>query len=133
MRATEFGLETQAREEMIDITARIVDLIKEQGWREGLLYVEVPHTTAGICVHENANPAVARDTLAALARMAPQAGDYAAGEGNSDAHVKSVLLGNRITLAVVGGRLQLGRWEGIFVAEFDGPRARKLRLFFLEG
>lgn len=132
MRATEIGLRTDARENLVDLTGDLRERIVEQGWREGLLHVRAPHTTAGVCINENADPDVARDILDTLGRLVPREGAYAHGEGNSDAHIKSVLLGNSVTIPVVEGRLQLGRWEGIFFCEFDGPRDRIVRLYFVE-
>lgn len=133
MRATEFGVATGEREELIDITGKLREVAAEQGWREGLLFVYIPHTTAGLCVNENADPTVAQDILGALQRTIPQQAEYAHSEGNSDAHIKSVLLGNQCLIPITGGKPQLGRWEGVFLGEFDGPRDRLVRAYFLEG
>jgi secondary thiamine-phosphate synthase enzyme len=133
VRATEIGLATTQREELLDITERLRALAAEQGWREGLLHVFAPHTTAAVCLNENANPAVARDLLAALRRAVPKDAEYGTDAGNADAHAKSALVGASVVLPIVGGKLQIGRWQGVFFAEFDGPRSRSLRLYFLEG
>jgi secondary thiamine-phosphate synthase enzyme len=86
--------------------------------------VTVAHTTAGVFVNENADPDVQRDLLTTLARLVPDAGDYRHAEGNGPAHIKSVLVGGDITIAIRDGGLALGRWQGIYFAEFDGPRTR---------
>jgi len=132
MRATEIGIRTQEREQLADLSAKLRELCAEQGWREGMLHVYVPHTTAGCVINENADPDVAGDVLRTLRTLVPREGDYAHAEGNSDAHVKSILVGNQVSVAVINGQLQLGRWEGIFLAEFDGPRDRIVRLYFQE-
>jgi secondary thiamine-phosphate synthase enzyme len=94
----------------------------------GVCHVYVPHTTAGITVNEGADPDVARDIEAALDRLVPKDAGYRHAEGNSDSHVKSALMGSSATVFVAGGRLELGRWQGIFLCEFDGPRERTLRI-----
>jgi len=97
----------------------------------GVCYVYVPHTTAGVIINENADPDVAADIEAALARLVPQKADYSHSEGNSDAHIKTALVGTSATIFITGGQLELGRWQGIFFAEFDGPRTRRLRVKIL--
>ena len=86
----------------------------------------VPHTTAGVTINENADPSVARDIDVALTKLVPFVDDYAHAEGNSAAHVKSVLVGSSEVVPVEGGELQLGTWQSVYVCEFDGPRSRKL-------
>lgn len=117
-------IETHNKTETLDITDRIAQKMKETKVREGLCVVTVAHTTAGIFVNENADPDVQRDLLATLARLVPDEGDYRHAEGNGPAHIKSVLVGSDITVAIRDGELALGRWQGIFFAEFDGPRTR---------
>jgi secondary thiamine-phosphate synthase enzyme len=123
---THLGLriETHKKSETLDITDRIAEKVKESNARDGICLVAVAHTTAGVFVNENADPDVQRDLLATLLRLVPDDGDYRHAEGNAPAHIKSVLVGSHITLAIRDGALDLGRWQGIFFAEFDGPRTR---------
>ncbi len=93
----------------------------------------VPHTTAGITINENADPTVRSDMEMALDRMVPDTLAFAHSEGNSDAHVKASLMGSSVTIPVVDGRLQLGTWQGVYFAEFDGPRRRRVLVSALAG
>ena len=126
MTTTHFGLSirTTKKTETLDITERVAVKVAESGIREGICVVTVAHTTAAVFVNENADPDVQRDLLATLARLVPDSGDYRHAEGSGPAHIKSVLVGGDITIAIKGGALMLGRWQGIYLAEFDGPRAR---------
>jgi secondary thiamine-phosphate synthase enzyme len=92
---------------------------------DGLCHVYVPHTTAALLINENADPAVPEDILAALAAMLPDL-TWRHSEGNSDAHVLATLVGGALTVPVSGGELALGRWQGIFLLELDGPRRREI-------
>jgi secondary thiamine-phosphate synthase enzyme len=121
-------IETTGKAETIDITERIAAKVKEAKIREGICVVTVAHTTAGVFVNENADPDVQRDLLVTLARLVPDAGDYRHAEGNGPAHIKSVLVGADITVVIRNGALALGRWQGIYFAEFDGPRTRSATL-----
>jgi secondary thiamine-phosphate synthase enzyme len=112
------------RAEFVEITERVNNALHDLGAREGICQVYVPHTTAGVVVNENADPDVARDMLAALDRLVPEDGDYLHAEGNSPGHIKSALVGQSVTIPVEDGRLALGTWQGVFLAEFDGPRER---------
>jgi secondary thiamine-phosphate synthase enzyme len=126
MSTTHHGLriETNKKTETLDITDRIAEKVKEAKVRDGICLVTVAHTTAGVFVNENADPDVQRDILATLARLVPDDGEYRHAEGNGPAHIKSLLVGADITIAIRDGALDLGRWQGIFFAEFDGPRTR---------
>ena len=117
-------IKTRRKTETVDITERVADKVSEAGIRDGICVVTVAHTTAAIFVNENADPDVQRDLLTTLARLVPDDGDYRHAEGNGPAHIKSVLVGHEVTVAVKDGALDLGRWQGIYVAEFDGPRTR---------
>jgi len=117
---------TKERVVAVDITKEIEQVVRKSGIADGLVFLHVPHTTAGVFVNERDDPAVAVDIMATLERVIPREGKYSHAEGNSDAHVKSVLVGSSATVPVVGGWLSLGRWQGIFFAEFDGPRTRTL-------
>jgi secondary thiamine-phosphate synthase enzyme len=120
-------IRTSQRRQMISITTEVQGAVSEHGARGGLCHVWVPHTTAAVVVNENADPDVVRDLLAAYEAMIPGI-RFAHAEGNSDAHLLSTLLGSSITIAVAGGRLQLGTWQGIFFVELDGPRSRKVEI-----
>jgi secondary thiamine-phosphate synthase enzyme len=117
-------IETKRKIETIDITERIAEKVKEAKVRDGICLVTVAHTTAGVFVNENADPDVQRDLLTTLARLVPDEGDYRHAEGNAPAHIKAVLVGGDITVSIRDGMLDLGRWQGIYFAEFDGPRTR---------
>ena len=115
-----------ARVEMIDITAEVQELVRSSGIRNGLGQLFVPHTTAGITINEGADPAVQRDMIATLNRLVPADPGYTHAEGNSDAHVKSTLVGSAQTVIIDSGRLLLGTWQAIYFCEFDGPRQRRV-------
>ncbi len=119
----QFTIQTTRRNEFIDITAQIQDLVEEVS--EGVATVFVPHTTTGITINENADPAVPRDILKKLEELIPQQGNYSHMEGNSDAHIKASLLGSSVRVIIKDGQLFLGTWQAIFFCEFDGPRTRK--------
>jgi secondary thiamine-phosphate synthase enzyme len=95
--------------------------------------VSVPHTTAAVTINEGADPAVVRDLLDGLARLVPRNAGYRHSEGNSDAHIKTSLLGSSVTVPVTDGRLRLGTWQSIYLAEFDGPRTRRVWITPLAG
>ncbi len=116
-------VETSRREEMIDITATVAGYVGRLA--EGVVTVFVPHTTAGVTINENADPAVQSDFLGHLRLLVPQDGGFRHGEGNSDAHIKASLVGSSVTVPFVGGRMLLGQWQGIYFCEFDGPRRRE--------
>jgi secondary thiamine-phosphate synthase enzyme len=122
-------LQTGARRQMVDITRQVTAAAEGHG--DGLCHVYVPHTTSGVVINEHADPDVARDLIAAYEAMVPGI-RFAHGEGNSDAHLMATLLGSSVTVPVVGGRLQLGTWQGIFFVELDGPRSRRVSVSFLE-
>jgi secondary thiamine-phosphate synthase enzyme len=124
---TTFAVQSRVRNEMIDITAEVAQAIRQSGVQSGVCHVCVPHTTAGITINENADPDVPRDILAALAKAFPERGDYRHSEGNSDAHIKTSLVGSSVTVMVDAGRPVLGRWQSVFFCEFDGPRSRKVQ------
>jgi secondary thiamine-phosphate synthase enzyme len=118
----ELVLDTASREEFIDITGRVQRLVGDSGLQEGLVHLWCCHTTAGLLCNEHADPDVMRDVLMTLDRIVPDDLPYRHAEDNSPAHVKSILTSCSLTLPVRQGRLALGRWQGIFFAEFDGPR-----------
>ena len=115
------------REELVEFTDEVRRRLGASGAREGLCVLYVQHTTAGLTVNENADPDVARDMLHCLRTLIPQHGmGFRHGEENSDAHIKASLVGSSAAVPFSGGRLLLGRWQGIFLCEFDGPRERKV-------
>lgn len=120
----ELTLQSRSRNEFIDITSQVRKAVTDSGIASGVVTCFVPHTTAGITINESADPDVPRDILDKLSRVFPQQDGYRHGEGNSDAHVKSSLVGCSIQIIVENSRLLLGTWQGIFFCEFDGPRSR---------
>jgi secondary thiamine-phosphate synthase enzyme len=129
----EFSVRTGRRIEMIDITDSVAAAVREEGIDRGIVVVFVPHTTAAVTINENADPDVPADILGKLAELAPERGAWRHVEGNSDAHVKSTLVGASATVIVEGGRLVLGTWQSIFFCEFDGPRNRKVYVTVVPG
>ena len=120
------NVQSAKREEFIDITDQVREMIREKKWQKGVLLLYCTHTTAGITINESADPSVVRDILVFLSRTVPRQGDYKHLEGNSDAHIKSSLIGCSEKMVVDQGKLVLGTWQGIFFTEFDGPRSRKV-------
>ena len=110
---------------MIDITSDVEKLIPKKG--DGICVCFTQHTTCGVTVNENADPDVQSDMLGFLKRLIPQyEPNFKHFEHNSDAHIKSSLVGSSVTIPFENGKLMLGRWQGIYVCEFDGPRERKI-------
>ena len=126
-------LDTREREALVDVTETVSSAIREMGWRNGVVLVHNPHTTAGLTINEGADPDVREDILSVLARLVPFRGAYRHAEGNSDAHAKASLLGASLTVPLNEGKLVLGTWQALYFGEFDGPRRRKLLLTFLPG
>lgn len=125
------SLKTQAKRELLDITAQVAKAIRELGLDEGACLLFVPHTTAAITINENADPAVKGDILEALSRLVPPSLAYRHLEGNAHAHIQASLIGSSAIVPVEAGRLALGTWQGILFCEFDGPRSRELWLISL--
>jgi secondary thiamine-phosphate synthase enzyme len=117
---------THAREQLVDITDQVLGAVRRSGIRDGIAVVFSTHTTAGITINENADPDVPRDMLHWLKTRIPQNGEFRHGEGNADAHLKTSLFGISQTIIIEEGALALGTWQGIFLAEFDGPRTRRV-------
>ena len=115
-------IRTSEREQYVEITHLVEEAVRDTSCSAVMVYVS--HTTAGVFINENADPDVMWDVRVALARIVPEDGDYRHGEGNSPAHVKAILVGSSAMVPVVDGRLALGTWQGIYFAEFDGPRVR---------
>ncbi|MBN1818462.1 MAG: YjbQ family protein [Sedimentisphaerales bacterium] len=122
-----FSIRTTQRNEMVDITSQVQDLVSGGKIQNGVVTIYCPHTTAGITINENADPDVVHDILLTLHALIPQnRPGYRHSEGNSDAHVKSSLVGAGEQVLLENGRLHLGTWQGIYFCEFDGPRTRKV-------
>lgn len=123
---------TNDRDQLIDITDRVRQVVQDQHYREGALVVYVPHTTAGIAINENADPTVAQDLQADLQRLVPwEQPYYGHREGNSSSHTRAGLVGSSELVIVEDGELVLGTWQGIFFCEFDGPRSRSVYIKLL--
>lgn len=120
------SIRTRSRSELMDITALVRDVIHKSKIENGICYVFVPHTTAGITINENADPSVRQDILVELDKLVPWQGDYTHLEGNAAAHIKASLVGSSETIPIEKGDLALGTWQGVFFAEFDGPRRREV-------
>lgn len=127
------GIESTQRCQMIDITGQVVRVVSAAGIRDGTCCVYVPHTTAAVTINENADPSVVQDIIRGLDRLVPRSGDYSHAEGNADAHIKASLIGSSVTIPVENGLLALGRWQGVFFCEFDGPRLRKAIVSVVSG
>ncbi|MDO3680248.1 secondary thiamine-phosphate synthase enzyme YjbQ [Paenibacillus ehimensis] len=127
-------LHTKQRDEMIEITRLIHDLLKQEQLEEGLAVIYCPHTTAGITIQENADPDVRHDVLMRLDEIYPWTHPkYRHAEGNTASHLKAITTGSSQTVLVAGSRLVLGRWQGIYFCEFDGPRERSCLVKFIRG
>ncbi len=120
------AVNSTSRNEYIDITGDIQDMVDSTGWSNGVVQVFIPHTTAGVTINEGADPDVRRDIVRTLSTLVPHRGDYHHGEGNSDAHIKATLTGSSVLIPLENGRLQLGTWQAVYFCEYDGPRSRKV-------
>jgi secondary thiamine-phosphate synthase enzyme len=125
------NVKSRHRNEFIDITARVEEVLRESGIKSGVCYIYVPHTTAGITINEGADPSVQHDILNTLSNVIPREGGYRHMEGNSDAHIKSSLVGASQYVIIDEGKLMLGTWQSVFFCEFDGPRHRRVALKFI--
>ena len=122
------NVQTQSHSQAVDITTEVHRMVLKSGVTRGWCELFVVHTTAGICVNEAADPDVMRDVLDSLDRQVPWKDGYRHSEGNSAAHIKSILVGPSVRLPIMNSRLALGTWQGVFFMEFDGPRQRKVLL-----
>ena len=122
-----FQLKTQ-KEGLVDITAEVTEAISESGVNEGICVVYCPHTTAAITINENADPDVKSDFIAGFNKVFPDFETFRHAEGNSDAHIKSSVVGASETIIVTAGRPLLGTWQGVYFCEFDGPSSRTIMI-----
>jgi len=122
----EISVNSKKRNEMIDITDKVQNIVDEQSITDGQLCIYVPHTTAAVTINEGADPSVQQDIVMMLEKLIPHKAGYRHLEGNSDAHIKASILGSSAIVLVHNNQLQLGTWQHIFFYEGDGPRNRKV-------
>jgi secondary thiamine-phosphate synthase enzyme len=128
----EIRIRTHRRGEMLDITGRVREIVAKSGMDEGVVVLQSLHTTAALTINENADPDVVHDLLGKLERLVPRdEAFYRHDEGNSDSHLKTSFFGPSLTVIVSGGEPVLGRWQGIWFCEFDGPRERRVAVQLL--
>ncbi len=127
------SIKTSRRVEFINITGQLKKALVESGIKAGVVNIFVPHTTAGVTINENADPDVVSDIIAYFNKAVPFNDNYAHGEGNSAAHIKSTLFGPSLTIIADQGELLLGTWQGVYFCEFDGPRMREFYVKIIEG
>ena len=123
-----FQVTTNRRAQLVDITQRVSEAVQRSAVADGLCHVFVPHTTAGVTINEGADPDVAADIETHLGELVPKERAFEHAEGNSDSHIKTVLVGPSCTAPVRGGELALGQWQAIFLCEWDGPRTRRVEV-----
>lgn len=126
----ELEIKTFNKNEFVDITDKVEEYLEEKGYKNGILYLNVLHTTAALTINENVDFNVRIDLINALEELVPNI-RFLHAEGNSDAHLKSSLLGTTLTLPVNNGKLLRGVWQGVYFCEFDGPRVRNVCLTFV--
>jgi secondary thiamine-phosphate synthase enzyme len=127
------SIKTHSKSELIDITQEVNEIVQKSATKEGMGYVYIPHTTAGVTINENADPSVRKDIINELDNIVPWNGSYTHGEGNAAAHIKSTLVGSSVSIPISQGRLILGTWQGIYFCEFDGPRHREVLIQIIKG
>ncbi|HKV27076.1 MAG TPA: secondary thiamine-phosphate synthase enzyme YjbQ [Candidatus Acidoferrales bacterium] len=121
-------IKTERHTQLKKITSEVEKIVADSGCRSGVCYLYVPHTTAGVMINEGDDPDVARDIETTLDRLVPHEGNYRHAEGNADSHIETALTATSATIFIEDGELALGRWQGIFFCEFDGPRRREVRV-----
>lgn len=121
-----FSVNTHSRTEMLDITQQVQSQVDQSAFKDGIVTVYIPHTTAGVTINEGADPDVQRDMLMEINKIVPFEDGYRHMEGNSAAHIKATLFGSSVQVIAENGRLQLGTWQSIYFCEFDGPRNRQV-------
>ncbi|MEJ2054105.1 MAG: secondary thiamine-phosphate synthase enzyme YjbQ [Calditrichaceae bacterium] len=126
------SIRTTTQTAMINISSQIQELINKYDWKDGLLTVFIPHTTAGVTINENADPDVTRDITNEINKIVPFDDNYHHFEGNSAAHIKSTLFSPSLSVIVENRNIMLGTWQGIYFCEFDGPRNRKIWVKFIK-
>lgn len=129
----EFKINSSAQVEMVNITDKIKRIVNKTEINTGIVVIYTPHTTAGITINESADPAVVKDIVTEINKVIPFNDNYQHFEGNSAAHIKSSLFAASETIIIENQRLLLGRWQGIYFCEFDGPRTRKIMVKIIKG
>ena len=127
-----FEVKTSRRSQLVDITERVAEAVEKAKVADGVCHVFVPHTTAGVTVNEGADPDVAADVASHLAELVPKESQFEHAEGNSDSHIKTILVGPSCSAPVRDGKLDLGQWQAIFLCEWDGPRTRRVQVAVAE-
>jgi secondary thiamine-phosphate synthase enzyme len=128
----EISVPTSRRNEFVDVTEEVRSVVKGSGVKEGYVHLYVPHTTAAVTINENYDPSVKSDILNKLSDIIPAGAGYAHAEGNADSHIKASLIGSSDFIPITDGDIDLGRWQGIFFCEFDGPRSRRMFIQVIE-
>ncbi len=128
----EITVSSSRRNEFVDVTEEVRDVVKESGVKEGYVHLYVPHTTAAVTINENYDPSVKSDILNKLSDLVPAGAGYSHAEGNADSHIKASIIGSSEFIPVADGDIDLGRWQGIFFCEFDGPRSRRMLIQVIE-
>jgi len=123
---TEISIKSKYRTEFINITNEVQNVVNSSGVKEGVCYIFVPHTTAGVTINEAADPDVVDDIQQSLNKLVPHSSHYQHTEGNADSHIKASIIGSSEVVFIENGRLKLGTWQGVFFCEFDGPRNRRV-------
>ena len=123
-----FEVRTARRAQLVNITERVEEAVRRSGVKEGTCTVFIPHTTAGVTINEGADPDVAADVEGHLAELVPKEAAFEHAEGNSDSHIKTILVGPSCVAPVRGGKLALGTWQAVFLCEWDGPRTRRVEV-----
>ena len=132
-KVTTLQVSSSRKVQLIDITSEVSDFARKSGVSDGVCFIYVPHTTAGVTINENADPDVVSDIIMGLEHIVSERLNYDHSEGNSPGHIKSSIIGCSETVFVSSGKLVLGTWQGIYFCEFDGPRARRVNLKIIEG
>jgi secondary thiamine-phosphate synthase enzyme len=128
----ELTIKSSKRNQFIDVTSKIHEIIDKSKVKKGICFLFVPHTTAAITINEGADPDVSTDIQRKLSQLIPANNNYMHSEGNSDSHIKSSLIGCSEMILIEKEKLVLGTWQKIFFCEFDGPRTRKILIQFLK-
>ena len=131
--AVEIEVKTTSREQLVEITDKVRSIVEQAGVPSGYCIVFCPHTTAALTINENADSDVVSDLIMEVAKLVPKDPKFKHSEGNSDAHIKSSLFGSSLHIIVENANLLLGQWQGIYLCEFDGPRARTVMIKVIEG
>ena len=132
----EISFSTKESECFVNLTSEVKQLLQEEKIQSGLCVVFCTHTTAGITLNEAFDETIGDDLINKLTELIPRGKNYlhdaAQGEGNADSHLKSVYVGQSVSIPINSGKLVLGNWQEIMFFEFDGPRNRKVFVKFIK-